>query len=255
MSLKAINLEIGYEAKTTVKDINLQLESGEVLAVLGPNGCGKTTLFRTLIGMLKPLGGQVHVNGNAINSFNRKQLGKLIAYVPQCHNCTFSYSAFDVALMGRLPFLKSYQEPGEKDERIVNDIFYMLNISHLSARKFQTLSGGEKKLILIARALAQEPDYILMDEPTSELDINNTIMVLNQILTLKQKGLGVIVATHMPKEAKVYADKILFLKDNIVLTSGKASKLDDKDLIRDLYHLDQKDLSNEKIRQYLTDIA
>ncbi len=255
MSLQAINLEIGYETKMTVRDINLHLESGEVLAVLGPNGCGKTTLFRTLIGILKPLSGQVHVNGNAIDSFDRKQLGKLIAYVPQCHNCTFSYSAFDVALMGRHPFLKAYQEPREKDKRIVYDIFYMLNISHLSARKFQTLSGGEKKLILIARALAQEPDYILMDEPTSELDINNTIMVLNQILALKQQGLGVIVTTHIPKEAKVYADKILFLKDNVVLTSGNASKLDDKDLIHALYHLDQKDLVNDKIRQYLTDIA
>lgn len=255
MSLQTIHLEIGYETKTTVKDINLDLKLGEVLAVLGPNGCGKTTLFRTLIGMLKPLGGQVNINGTSIKSINRKQLGKLIAYVPQCHNCTFSYSAFDVALMGRYPFLKSYQEPGEKDERIVNDIFYMLNISHLSKRKFQTLSGGEKKLILIARALAQEPDYILMDEPTSELDINNTVMVLNQIIALKQKGLGVIVTTHIPKEAKVYADKIVFIKDNVVLTSGNASKLDDKDLIHDLYHLNPKDLDNDKIRQYLTDIA
>ena len=105
-------------------------------------------------------------------------------------------------------------------------------------------------MILIARALAQEPNYILMDEPTSELDINNTIMVLNQILSLKQQGLGVIVTTHMPKEAKVYADKILFLKDNVVLTSGNANKLDDKNLIHALYHLRSKKLGQTKeIRQ------
>lgn len=254
MSLILKDLAIGYNKTPIVDKINMNLESGKVLAVLGANGSGKTTLFRTIMGLINPLCGSVMVCGKDVFAADRKKLGKLMAYVPQSHSCTFSYSVLDVVIMGRNPFLKPYEEPGDRDYKIVKNTLKSLNIYHLAERRFKKLSGGERKLVLIARALVQQPQLIVMDEPTSDLDIKNTIVILEQISSLKDKRINIIITTHSPKEARVYADKILMLKNGKVHAFGDVDILDNTAMIKSLYNLESIS-TNHKISRYLNEIA
>ncbi len=247
MCIKTLDLAIGYGKKIVASGINIDLASGNVMAVLGANGCGKTTLIRTLCGLIAPIRGKVDVQGCDIGQLGRKSIGRLIAYVPQNHNCTFTFSVRDIAVMGRNPFLRGYSEPSKTDYDIVDKILASLKIEHLSARKYTQLSGGEKKLVLIARALVQQPEVLIMDEPTSDLDIKNTVTVLKRIAKLKKDNMSIIINTHSPKEAKVYADKILMIKNGGVYREGKADILNDMKTLNGLYSLDisllDKDLS------------
>ena len=145
MCIKATNLAIGYGKKAVASGINIDLAPGIVMAVLGANGSGKTTLIRTLCGLIPPVSGKVDVEGRDILTLERKSVGRLIAYVPQNHNCTFTFSVRDIAIMGRNPFLKNYCEPSKGDYDIVDEVLSSLRIEHLAHRRFTKLSGGEKK--------------------------------------------------------------------------------------------------------------
>jgi iron complex transport system ATP-binding protein len=197
------------------------------------------------------LSGKIEINEEDINKLDRKNIGKLISYVPQCHNCTFSYSVSEVAVMGRNPFFKAYQEPSKEDYLIVEEVLSVLRIEHLKNRKFRNLSGGEKKLVLIARALVQKPSIIIMDEPTAELDIKNTVMILERIKSLKQEDIALLVTTHSPREAKTYADQVLMIKEGDVFAYGNSELLDDKKMIDGLYGLSEYSEMNSLFYNYL----
>ena len=254
MCIKTTDLAIGYGKKTVASGINIDLAPGSVMAVLGANGSGKTTLIRTLCGLIQPISGKVDVEGCDICMLERKRIGRLIAYVPQNHNCTFTFSVRDIAVMGRNPFLKGYCEPAKYDYDIVDEILSSLKIEHLAGRKFTHLSGGEKKLVLIARALVQQPKVLIMDEPTSDLDIKNTVTVLERITKLKKDNMSIIINTHSPKEAKVYADKILMIKNGGVYRSGEVEILNDTEALNGLYSLDT-DMLEEELSRFVRSIA
>ena len=234
----------GYSPhKPVLKNINFEVLSGEVLCILGPNGAGKSTLFKSMLGLIPILGGDVTVDGENIRGWSRTQIAQTIAYIPQASNLPFSYSVLDVILMGRTAYLGLFASPEKDDEDIADSVIDQLNISKLADRRFQELSGGEKQLVLIARALAQLPQILIMDEPTAALDFGNQQMVLNQIHTLSQGGLSIIMASHFPDHAFLYSHKALLLKDESIYSLGAPEDVITEKSLQDLYSVETKIIS------------
>ena len=191
MRLAARDLDIGYRHHVVGRGISLALEPREVLCLLGPNGAGKTTLFRTLLGLLAPLGGRVFIGDAALDRLRPIEIARRMAYVPQANVTEFSYRVLDVVLMGRTARLKTFATPGEADERIARAKLADLGIADLAEADFTRISGGQRQLALIARALAQEAPILVMDEPTASLDFGNQMMVLARIQALAAQGYGI----------------------------------------------------------------
>mgnify|MGYP000383301288 CR=1 FL=1 len=174
MGLDIENLSVGYGGKAVLRSVSLRLQEGEALAVLGANGAGKTTLFRSLLRFIAPLTGRVMLDGSDTSEFSRKQLAARIAYVPQCHHCTFPYTVADIAAMGCNPHISRFGEPSREDCAMVEETLELLGIGHLMRRHYRNLSGGEKMRVALARLLIREPDLLLLDEPTNHLDLMAT---------------------------------------------------------------------------------
>lgn len=251
MYLTAKNLSVDYGEKRVLDDVSLEMNQGEILAVLGSNGAGKTTLFRTIMNFIKPTEGSVYIDGQDAFNISRKELSKKIAYVPQCHNCTFPYSVLEIVTMGRHCRMSSFSEPRQKDYELALAALKKLGIDQLAKRKFRKLSGGEKQLALIARALVQKPKILVMDEPTASLDFNNSIIVLSEILRLKKEKLSILVTTHSPRQARVFADKVLMIKNGKAYRQGDISILDESDALHDLYNINMDSVDSERIKKYI----
>ncbi len=251
MCLTIKNLCVDYGEKKVLSNINLDIKQGEIIAVLGSNGVGKTTLFRAILNFIKPSNGNVYIEGQDASSISRKELSKIVAYVPQSSNCTFPFSVLEMVTMGRHCRMRMFEEPKEKDYILANEALKKLNIEYLSKRRFKSLSGGEKQLVLIARALVQKPKILIMDEPTASLDFNNSIVVLTEILRLKEENFSLLITTHSPRQAKVFADKVLLIKDGQVFLNGDISLLDSSEMIHNLYNIDIERVENEKIKNYI----
>lgn len=188
--------------------INLQVGQGEVFCLLGPNGCGKTTLLDTVLGHLKPLTGIIHLHGEDAAGMKSNRRASRIAYVPQYHEKSFPYTVFDVILMGRAGRLAFYEPPGEEDKDKTREVISLMGLDHLQDTSYTRISGGETQLVLIARALVQESRIIIMDEPTSHLDYTNEMIILETIGKLvKEKGISILMASHQPNHAFFLANR------------------------------------------------
>jgi iron complex transport system ATP-binding protein len=213
MRLEAVDLAIGYPGHTVGKAISLALDTGEVLGLLGPNGAGKTTLFRTLLGLQRPLGGVATIDGQPLDRLRPAEIARRVAYVPQAHVTEFSYSVLDVVLMGRTARLRPFSCPGALDERIARARLDSLGIGALAGADYTRISGGQRQLVLIARALAQEAPILVMDEPTASLDFGNQTLVLARIRDLAAGGYGVLLSTHDPDHALLVADRVAIMAE------------------------------------------
>jgi iron complex transport system ATP-binding protein len=222
MRLEAHDLSIGYRGHLVGSGISLALDPGEVLCLLGPNGAGKTTLFRTLLGLQRPLGGRVAVDGAPLDRLRPAEIARRMAYVPQAHVTEFSYSVLDVVLMGRTARLKPFSSPGPGDERVARDKLAGLGIADLAAADYTRISGGQRQLVLIARALAQGAPILVMDEPTASLDFGNQTMVLARIRDLAAEGYGVVLSTHDPDHALLVANRVAIIADGGLCAIGAA---------------------------------
>jgi iron complex transport system ATP-binding protein len=211
MRLEALDLAIGYPGHAVGKGISLALDSGEILGLLGPNGAGKTTLFRTLLGLQRPMGGAVVIDGEPLERLRPAEIARRMAYVPQAHVTEFSYSVLDVVLMGRTARLGPFSTPGADDERIARDKLDSLGIGGLAGADYTRISGGQRQLVLIARALAQETPILIMDEPTASLDFGNQTLVLARIRALAADGYGVLLSTHDPDHALLVAGRVAIM--------------------------------------------
>ncbi len=227
--LEARDLAIGYGGTPIGTDLSVTVRPGEILCLLGPNGCGKTTLFRTLLGLLPALGGTVLLNGRPITAMTRAAIAQSIAYVPQAHAPPFPFEAIEVVLMGRTARLGAFAQPGKADRAAARDAMRRLGIHDLAHRDYSRLSGGQRQLVLIARALAQEAALIVMDEPTASLDFGNQAQVLAQIESLARsatsEGRGVILSTHDPDQAFALNARVLLVHRGGVLADGAASEV------------------------------
>ncbi len=225
MSLSASALSYGYREREIGRDIALDLAGGEVLALLGPNGHGKTTLLKTLLGLLPAKGGVLTLDGGRLASLSVGERARALAYVPQVHAGTFAFSVSEIVLMGRTARSSLFAAPSAHDREMVSAMLQRLGIEHLAGRPYTEISGGERQLVMIARALAQEPRYVILDEPTASLDFGNQGKVMSQIRRLAGEGLGVLFTTHDPNQALRYADRALLLRDGRALASGNAADL------------------------------
>lgn len=223
--LEVRGLAFGYPHHPVGRDVALRLEPGEVLALLGPNGSGKTTLFRTILGSLPPLAGTILVGGEPLASWSRPRLARLLAYVPQAHAGLFAFCVLDVVLMGRTAHMPRFGVPSRRDREVALEALDGLGIAALAPRVYTELSGGERQLVLVARALAQEPRLLVMDEPTASLDFGNQIRVLDAIAALGRRDIAVLMSTHHPDHARRVADRVALLERGRLVRQGAPEAL------------------------------
>jgi len=224
MHLSASDLSVGYGRRQVAAGISLSMATGEVFCLLGPNGCGKTTLFRTLLGLVPPLAGSVRLDDDRLDRLSRREIARRIAYVPQSHTPAFAYSVEEVVLMGRTAHLGIFSRPGRADRRHALSALEQLDIGHLAATDYSLLSGGQRQLVLIARALAGEAAFVIMDEPTAGLDYGNQSLVLDRIRALAAAGVGVVLSSHDPDHVLAVGDRVALMRDGAILRQGSVDE-------------------------------
>ncbi|MCJ2043694.1 ABC transporter ATP-binding protein [Methylobacterium sp. J-078] len=220
MMLEVSGLAFGYGRRRVGAGLDLTVRAGEVLCLLGPNGGGKTTLFKTLLGLLPPLAGTIRLDGEDVARWSRRRLAARLGYVPQAQGATFPFRVSDVVLMGRASRLGPFASPGPADRAVAARALASLEIAHLAERTYTEISGGERQMVLIARALAGEPGLLVMDEPTASLDFGNQTRVLAQVRRLSRLGIAVILSTHDPDHAFFCADRVALLHEGRLLALG-----------------------------------
>jgi len=233
--LSVENLAFGYRAHIVGQSVSFELDAGEVLCLLGPNGAGKTTLFKTILGLVVPLDGAILVDGAAINSWSRQSLAQLFGYVPQAQLGFFPFPLREVVLMGRTARIGLFQTPSSRDVEIATELLRLLGIDHLAGRPYTEVSGGERQLALIARALAQEPQVLVMDEPTASLDFGNQVRVLSEIKALAGRGIAVILSTHDPDQAFLCAQRVAILHQGRLAHVGPPERVITPAILRQVY--------------------
>lgn len=253
--LELREVSVGYGARRCLERVSLTLDEQEIVCLLGPNGCGKTTLLKAALGLLKPQSGTILLDGEPLSGWDRTALARRIAYVPQAHLVAFPFTVEHVVLMGRTMHLRWHASPGQKDRAIVSQALQRLGISHLRHRNYMQLSGGERQLAMIARALAQQAQVLVLDEPTSSLDFGNQLRVLSHIRQLRDAGFLILLTMHQPDQVLRVADRVVLLHQRRVLASGDVDTvmtasnlgriygLDAQDVLDNLPGLDRRDVS------------
>jgi iron complex transport system ATP-binding protein len=235
VNIEGRDLTIGYPDHTVGRGLDVALSTGEVLALLGPNGGGKTTLLKTLLGLLKPKAGEVRLGDKPLDEYTVRERARVIAYVPQVHIGTFAFTVETVVLMGRTAHGNLFSRPTTHDRTVAHSVLERFGISGLANRPYTMISGGERQLVLLARALAQEPRFIVLDEPTASLDFGNQGKVMNEIRALAKSGHGVLFTTHDPNHALRAADRAYLLRDGARIADGPAATVLNREQLRALY--------------------
>lgn len=235
LTVKDLTYRYAKTAAPVLQEISFTAESGDFLSVLGANGAGKSTLFRCLLGGLTDYTGAIELDGRDVRTLSRRETAEHIAYIPQIHRPTFGYSVLDTTLMGLTRQLSPFRSPTPEMEKHAMDALEQMGVAQLAERNFATLSGGEQQLVLIARALCQQSDILVMDEPTSSLDYGNQLRVLERVRLLAQQGYTVLLSTHDPQHALRFSQKVLALSGGQVAAEGCTADVLTPELLRRLY--------------------
>ena len=235
LTVKDLTYRYAKTAAPVLQGISFTAESGDFLSVLGANGAGKSTLFRCLLGGLTDYTGAIELDGRDVRTLSRRETAEHIAYIPQIHRPTFGYSVLDTTLMGLTRQLSPFRSPTPEMEKHAMDALEQMGVAQLAERNFATLSGGEQQLVLIARALCQQSDILVMDEPTSSLDYGNQLRVLERVRLLARQGYTVLLSTHDPQHALRFSQKVLALSDGQVAADGCTADVLTPELLRRLY--------------------
>lgn len=234
LSLQHLSFSYFNKGDKIIDDITLEIPEGKITAILGPNGAGKSTLLLLILGYYKPISGQIEIFDQPMQSYSRRRLSQLIAIVPQWEPSHFNFSVFEYVMLGRAPFLSPLQMPTPADMEITRSIINQLGITHLINRSISEISGGERQIVLFARILAQDTSILLLDEPTSHLDLSNQAAILSILDELTKCGKTVVFTTHDPNIATLSADKVVLITQgqvhahgsiDEVLTAGKLSTI------------------------------
>ena len=247
--IDAKNISFSYHNKTVLNEVDFQLHQGDVLSLVGQNGCGKTTLLKILMGIYKSKG-SVQLLSKDIQSYSHKELAKLISYVPQTHQIPFDYSVFDVVLMGRLAHIGLFSNYSVKDKELATQCLEKVGILHLKESIYSKISGGERQLAFIARALVQESKIIFMDEPVTGLDYGNQLKLLKFLKELCLEGYTFVKTTHYPDHALYASNKVMMLKNGKVLDVGDIDTKLTQYNIKELYDVDVEIISKENGYKY-----
>jgi len=244
------NIDFTYPGnnKKVLAGVSLTLSAGEVLSILGPNGAGKSTLLNCMTGLLKPDSGSIILDGSDISTLTARRTAQIISYVPQTHTPAFSYTVLHFVTMGRAPYIGTLEKPKTRDTEIAENALKAVSIENLALRPYTEISGGERQLAVIARALAQEPQAIIFDEPTAYLDYGNQHRILRLIHSLSQQGYGVIITTHNPDHALLLGGRVAVLNRDGTLAEGPCEEIITEQRLKDVYktqlhllHIDELD--------------
>jgi len=235
MRLEARRLGFGYRGRRVGSDVSLALEGGEVLCLLGPNGSGKTTLFKTILGLLPVQEGQVLMDGVDLRLKKREEVARLVSYVPQAHAAFFPFTVREVVLMGRTAHLGVFSSPSRHDREVAMAAIERMGLGALADSVYTRISGGERQLSLVARALAQEARIVVMDEPTANLDFGNQVRVLERVLALAREGMSVLLSTHDPDHAFLCGDRVALMRGGSLLGLGAPDSVLTEEALHRLY--------------------
>ncbi|ABD87544.1 ABC transporter ATP-binding protein [Rhodopseudomonas palustris] len=231
------DVAIGYDDRALVEGIDLELRGGSTTCLMGPNGVGKTTLFKTLLGLQPALQGRVLIGGDDVATLSREQIARRIAHVPQAYLGDPSHTVIDIVVMGRTARLGLFSAPGRDDVAAAWRALEALGIADIAERSADRISGGQRQLMLIARALVQDTELIVMDEPTASLDLGNRLALLDQIRTLAAQGLSLLVSTHEPEHAFAIADRVAMIGRGQRFEVGSVEEILTSARLSDLYGL------------------
>ncbi|MDD4885259.1 MAG: ABC transporter ATP-binding protein [Sulfuricurvum sp.] len=233
--LTVSDLSFSYPTRKVLNNINFSLRKGEVVSLLGPNGCGKSTLIRLMLRLLRPHGGEIWLNNRSIERYSHREIASHIAYIPQYHNVPFNYTVLEMVMMGRVSKLGFFAAPSHSDRTIAREALERIGIESLSDRPFGQLSGGQKQMVLLARALTQEVDTFIMDEPVSGLDYGNQIRLLELINQLKTQGYTFLKTTHYPDHALMVSDRVVVMNGGKIISDGKPDAVITDAMIDEVY--------------------
>jgi iron complex transport system ATP-binding protein len=235
VTLAARGLAYGFRERVVGRGVEIEIPAGEVVCLLGPNGSGKTTLLRTLLGLLPPLAGTVTLDGRPLEAWPARERATRLAYVPQAAESYFDFSVLEMVEMGRTAHRGVFARPGARDLERANDALARLGLTALAERPIHRVSGGERQLALIARALATEATYVIMDEPAANLDFGNQALVLEEIARLRQAGVAVVFSTHHPDHALRIADRVAMIRGGAMMAAGPTDDVVNSENLSALY--------------------
>lgn len=250
MSIEIKHLNFSYGKHRVLYDINLSIPDATLVNVLGPNGVGKSTLFRCILGLNTAYTGNIYINGNDLRKLSIRERANEISYIPQSHAPIYNYEVLDVVLMSTSADIGMLRSPHKRHRQRAYEALERVGIAHLAERTYTQISGGEQQLVLIARALAQNTKTIIMDEPTSALDYGNTIRVLSCVRQLTKEGLSIVQSTHQPDQAFLYSDKTLVLHQGRVHAFGDPKDVITNKIVSTIYNVDVEvnSLYSDKVR-------
>jgi len=219
-------LSLGYRAKKVIEELNLSFEAGEFCALLGPNGAGKSTLLKALIGYLPPLSGRILLSGKDLTRWQKQELAKTISLIPQDFQLQFDYTVEEIVLMGRFPYLGLWQKYSDEDKKIVGEVLEKLDLTQMKDELYSQLSGGERRRVSIARALAQQTEILLLDEAFANLDINHQLEIMQILSEInRQAGKLIILVSHNINLSAEYCQRIVLMKNGKVMADGKPAQI------------------------------
>jgi iron complex transport system ATP-binding protein len=234
--LKVIDLYAGYGRNLVIEGVSFNVKRNEFIGLIGPNGVGKSTLFKTITGLLNPTKGKILYKGRDIKDYSRKDFAKEVAVLPQVFVPTFSFSIKDFVIWGRFPYFQRLKPPSERDLKMVSDVLRLLDITDIKNKKIDEISGGELQKVLIAQALAQEPEFLLLDEPTAHLDIGHQIEIMDILHRLnRDKKITIISVLHDLNLASQYCDKLILLNKGKIYKIGTPFEVLTYRIIEEVY--------------------
>ncbi|MDO4616245.1 MAG: ABC transporter ATP-binding protein [Lachnospiraceae bacterium] len=250
MIIETKNLGFGYHKDEFLfRNVNFQVEKGEIYSILGANGAGKSSMMNCLANLLKPVEGEILLKGKELSTCSLSEVAATIGYVPQIHTPAYGYEVRDFVVMGRAPHLGLLEKPSKKDYELVDQVLEEFGIAKLAHRAYTELSGGERQQVTIARAVVQQPDIIILDEPTNHLDYGNQIRMVHFIRQLADRGYGIIITSHMPDHVLLLDGKVGMLCPDGSFQTGNTAEILTEENLRKLYGIDVHMMYVEKLKR------
>jgi len=237
LSFQQVHFRYSPQNQLVYRDLSLDIANGSITALLGPNGAGKTTLLHLALGWLKPTAGRILLNGKPLTTYSRRELGQWMGLVPQSEYISFDFSLLEYVLLGRAPYLSPLEKPSEQDMMIAKEALEKVGLSWFLHRSVLKLSGGEKQLLLTARAIAQQPRLLLLDEPTSHLDLSNKVRLIHLLKSLAESGVTILFTTHEPDFVSAIATHLVLIRDGGIQDQGEIRDIFNSEKLSRLYQL------------------